>query len=100
LLHSLIHGVGMTLVCRVVHHKCYLPNEEGYYEATWYDRYPIKQFEVFQVQKEKVTCGMQICTDLWFMENPRHFARKKAHLILNPRATPPSTLEKWLVGGI
>jgi len=43
--------------------------------------------------------GFVICTDLWFFQHARAYGKKGVHLIICPRATPRTTLEKWLVGG-
>jgi N-carbamoylputrescine amidase len=73
-----------------------LPDEEGYWEASWYERgdegfAPIKAGEAL--------LGFVICTDLWFFQHSRSYGKMGAHLIVCPRATPRSTLDKWLAGG-
>lgn len=79
-----------------IHSKTYLPNEEGYWEATWYDRAPI-DFQPITV--EGITIGVAICTEMWFMHHIRAYSQQGIHLMLNPRSTPFSTNEKWLIGG-
>jgi N-carbamoylputrescine amidase len=78
------------------HTKYYLPNEEGYWEASWYERGD-KDFSPLQVGDAFL--GFVICTDLWFFEHSRSYGKKGVHLIACPRATPKSTLDKWLAGG-
>jgi len=81
---------------RAIHYKNYLPNEPGYYEASWYERggRPFTQFEV-----RGWKAGMMICSDLWSMANARSYGKGGAGLIAVPRATPYSSLEKWVAGG-
>ncbi len=81
---------------RAAHLKYYLPDEDGFWEASWYERGD-GLFEI--IEAGGVKAGFQICTDLWFMERSRDLGRQGAHLIAAPRATPPSTSEKWLAGG-
>ena len=79
-----------------VHEKYYLPNESGYWEANWYDRgEPV--FDTCEALG--VTIGIQICTEMWFFEWARHFARNGVDLLCVPRATPHASTDKWLAGG-
>ncbi len=82
--------------CRAVHHKYYLPDEDGYWEASWYERGD-GSFRTFPAGPAQA--GFLICTDLWFLERARAYGRAGAHLLLVPRATPTVTTDKWLVGG-
>lgn len=81
---------------RSAHFKYYLPDEEGFWEASWYERGE-KDFSPIQVGSALL--GFLICTDLWFFEHSRSYGKKGVHLIACPRATPKSTLDKWLAGG-
>lgn len=78
------------------HEKYYLPDEEGYYEHTWYDRGD-GQFEVARFADVRV--GVQICTEMWFYEWARHYAASRADMLCIPRATPHGSVRKWLAGG-
>ncbi|TNF86338.1 MAG: carbon-nitrogen hydrolase family protein [Gammaproteobacteria bacterium] len=79
-----------------VHEKYYLPDEAGYWEASWYQRgEPV--FEPCRALD--LTIGVQICTEMWFLEWARHFARADAELLCVPRATPHASTAKWLAGG-
>ena len=81
---------------RYAHTKYYLPNEKGYWEASWYE----KGDGVFKpIQAGNAMLGLVICTDLWFFQHARAYGKKGVHLIACPRATPRSTLDKWLAGG-
>lgn len=81
---------------RSAHTKYYLPDEEGFWEASWYERSRCS-FDVTETCGIKI--GFQICTDMWFMEHSRDLGRQGAQVIAIPRATPRSTLDKWLAGG-
>lgn len=78
-----------------VHTKQFFPNEEGYYEAGWFERGELK-FRVVDVKGLKV--AFLICTDVWFGEWARRYGRQGAHLIVVPRATPRPSLERWRTG--
>lgn len=78
------------------HAKSYLPNDEGYWEANWYDRAPVE----FQATKvDDLTLGFMICTEIWFFQHARDYGKQGAHFLLNPRSTPRHTNAKWLAGG-
>ena len=79
-----------------IHQKTYLPNDDGYWEANWYDRAPID----FQpVSLGELSIGVTICTEIWFMQHAREYGKRGIHLLLNPRSTPAFSNEKWLAGG-
>ncbi len=83
-----------------LHAKTYLPNEPGFWEATWYDRGPTR-FEVARIEAsgEAVRAGFAICTELWFGHIAREYARSGVELALTPRATYAGSTEKWIAGG-
>ena len=81
---------------RFAHRKYYLPNEPGFWEASWYRRGE-KSFEA--VMTGKVNVGFQICTELWFTEHSRTYARQGVHILAAPRATEFSSADKWVAGG-
>jgi N-carbamoylputrescine amidase len=76
-----------------VHTKQYFPDEEGYYEARWFDPGE-RHFRV--ASAGALRCGFLICTELMFNEHARRYGRIGAHVILVPRATG-SSLDRWLV---
>lgn len=78
------------------HTKYYLPDEEGYWEATWYKRGD-GVFTPIQVTDLRI--GFQICTDLWFFEKARAYGRQGIQILANPRATEKATVDKWLAAG-
>ena len=81
---------------RAVHHKYYLPNEKGWWEASWYERGE-KNFTVIQTGLAKI--GFLICTELWFGVHAREYAMQGIELLVCPRATGRSSTDKWIVGG-
>ncbi len=81
---------------RPIHAKAYLPDEDGFWEATWYEA-AAPSFEPAACGAARA--GMLICTELWFGEHARAYGRQGAHLLLCPRATPSLAAGKWLAGG-
>lgn len=81
---------------KAVHRKYYLPDEEGFWEATWYERGD-GHFNSIEIRDTKI--GFMICTDIWFFHHSRSYAKKGVHLIAHPRATQRANLDKWLVAG-
>jgi N-carbamoylputrescine amidase len=79
-----------------IHRKTYLPNEDGYWESTWYDRAPV-DFQPVTIDGKNI--GAMICTELWFMQHAREYGQQGVHLIVNPRSTPYSSNDKWIAGG-
>lgn len=87
-----------------VHTKYYLPDDDGFWEASWYERGEKSFTPVFMEWSGErsgslVGFGLLICTELWFLEHARAYGQAGVHLIANPRATHRDTVEKWLVGG-
>lgn len=81
---------------RSVHDKRFLPDEEGFREASWYGPGP-DRFDTVDVSG--VRAGFLICTELWFADRARDYARAGSHLLLTPRATPAYSRDKWLAAG-
>jgi N-carbamoylputrescine amidase len=79
-----------------MHYKSYLPDEDGFWEASWYGR-GSREFTIARLHQ--LNLGILVCTELWFLEQARFLGRAGAHLIITPRATQFATREKWLVGG-
>lgn len=77
---------------RTVHRKTFLPDEPGFWEATWYDRGPV-DFAAFDTSAGRI--GVSICTEMWFTQH----LYPDVELVVVPRATPIQTSEKWLAGG-
>ncbi len=85
-------GVGY----RGAHAKYYLPDEEGFWEASWYGR---GDGRFVSIESGRAKMGFLICSELWFLERARAYGKAGVHLLLCPRGAELRTLEKWLVGG-
>ena len=81
---------------KAVHAKYYLPDEEGFWEASWYERGK-RDFTVAQCLG--INVGFLICTELWFLEHARAYCKQDIHLLVCPRVTPKSSVDKWIAGG-
>ncbi len=81
---------------RRLHDKSYLPDEAGFWEASWYGRGD-GGHRVAEVGGLRV--GVLVCTEMWFLEHGRAYGRAGAHVVVTPRVTPEYSLDKWLAGG-
>ncbi|MEE9297676.1 MAG: carbon-nitrogen hydrolase family protein [Acidimicrobiia bacterium] len=81
---------------RPAHHKFFLPDEDGFWEATWYDRGD-GTFDASTTAAGGV--GFLICTEVWFTEHARAYGRDGITILASPRATEWSSRDKWLAGG-
>lgn len=79
-----------------VHKKYYLPDENGFWENTWYKR---GDGNFTTVRISGMNIGFLICTELWFSQHAREYAKQGIHLLLCPRATPSTSSGTWLAGG-
>ncbi|MCP3902462.1 MAG: carbon-nitrogen hydrolase family protein [Planctomycetes bacterium] len=85
-----------TDACIAAHRKRHLPEEEGFWESSWYTRGD-DDSEV--VDAAGVRIGFAICTEIWFHGHARACGRRAAHVIASPRATLASSTDKWIAGG-
>ncbi len=81
---------------KTVHTKYYLPDESGFWEASWYERGG-GDFSLADTSRGKV--GFLICTEIWFNWHAREYGKQGMHLLVCPRATPNPTAPKWVAGG-
>ena len=79
-----------------IREKYYLPDEAGYWEHTWYDRGE-RTFPT--ARAGDAIFGVQICTEMWFLEWARHYGASRADLLCIPRATPRGSIDMWVAGG-
>jgi N-carbamoylputrescine amidase len=79
-----------------VHFKSYLPDESGYYEASWYSR-GNRDFAPFDAGKSRA--GFMICSELWAMPHARRYGKDGVQLLVVPRCTGKGSVEKWVAGG-
>ena len=82
---------------RGVHYKNYLPDEGGFYEASWYQRGD-RTFTPFSASGWK--SGFMICSDLWSMASARSYGKRGVGLIAVPGCTRVACMEKWVAGGL
>jgi N-carbamoylputrescine amidase len=81
---------------RILHTKYYLPDEPGFWEASWYER-GAGDFSLADTSKGKV--GFLICTEIWFIAHAREYGKQGMQILVCPRATPNPTAPKWVTGG-
>lgn len=81
---------------RAAHHKFHLPDEEGFWEASWYERGD-GRFALAEARGARI--GFLVCTEMWFGERARAYGEAGAQLVAIPRCTPRESLGKWLAGG-
>ena len=62
------------------HRKAYLPDEPGYWEASWYDRGP-PTFEPVDTPLGRI--GILLCTELWFLQHARTLGRSGVDFLLS-----------------
>ena len=71
------------------HTKYYLPDETGFWEASWY-RPGEATFETISCHDAVI--GFLICTELWFTQHARAYGRQGANIIVCPRVTPAAVV--------
>jgi predicted amidohydrolase len=81
---------------QAIHEKYYLPNEDGVWEASWYQP---GTGDFTPVESQSATIGTLICSELWALECARAYGQQGVHILVTPRMTQAITVEKWLVGG-
>ena len=81
---------------KATHRKRYLPEESGFWEASWYSRGG-GDFTSVEVQSARV--GFMICTEMWFLAHAREYGKQGVHFLASPRATLAPSVDKWLAGG-
>lgn len=80
---------------RPLHRKQFFPEEDGWYEATWF-RADGGGFAVHEVVG--LHLGVLLCTELMFNEQARRYGRAGADLIVVPRATGAAH-RSWFTAG-
>jgi N-carbamoylputrescine amidase len=78
------------------HHKYYLPEEDGFWEASWYER---GDGTFNPIDTGAASLGFLICSELWFFERARAYGKAGSHMLLTPRCTEAASVETWLTGG-
>jgi len=83
---------------RRAHTKYYLPDEDRFWEASWYSRGD-GRFEPLSVGAGKMMVGFLICTELWATWEAHSYGKAGTQIIVTPRCTERKTVDKWLAGG-
>ena len=85
----------------VTHRKQYLPDEDGFWEASWYapGRAGTECVTAHGPDGSGATIGFAICTEMWFLHRAREYSKKDVQLLACPRATLRSSVGKWVAGG-
>jgi N-carbamoylputrescine amidase len=78
------------------HEKHFLPNEAGFWEATWCSR---GNGKFLVANAGTLSVGFLICTELWSIESARVYGKAGAHLVASPRSSLLETRDKWHVAG-
>ena len=84
-----------------VHRKHYLPDEPGYWEATWYGRGD-GRFEPAVINRggeDEARVGFLLCSELWFFQHARAYGQAGVDLLLAPRASSKAKADMWIAGG-
>jgi N-carbamoylputrescine amidase len=79
-----------------VHTKQFFPDEEGYFEARWFEPGD-RHFRIVEAGDTGSRVGFLICTELMFNEHARRYGREGADIILAPRAVGRQSLPRWEV---
>jgi N-carbamoylputrescine amidase len=82
-------------VVRPLHRKQYFPNEPGWFESEWYAG-DSSGFDVAEMLGIKV--GVLLCTEAMFNERARAYGKRKASLVVIPRASG-TDIESWKIAG-
>ena len=69
---------------RGAHTKYYLPNEDGFWEASWYSRGD-GRFDPISVGAGRLMVGFLICTELWATWKAHSYGESGAEIIVSPR---------------
>lgn len=77
--------------------KAFVPDEPGSWEARWFERGDAV-FPAFHAGA--LSFGLNICTELWALENYADYAAGGVQAVLSPRATARATTAKWLSAGV
>ena len=76
-----------------VHTKYYFPEEEGFYEETWFNREQMT-FDLIEINGLKI--GFLLCTEIWFTQHTHQYGLEGMDLLLCPRATGKTSIAQWI----
>jgi len=77
-----------------IHTKSFFPEEPSFWEETWFDHEEVKSFEVLPINGIKI--GVLLCTEMWFIEYARQYAKQGIDVLVCPRATGEASVNKWI----
>jgi N-carbamoylputrescine amidase len=77
-----------------IHTKSFFPEETFFWEETWFDHEDVKKFELLEINGIKI--GALLCTEMWFTEYARHYAKQGIDILLCPRATGMTSVDRWI----
>jgi len=77
-----------------LHTKCFFPEEDHFWEETWYDADPEQAFETLEIGGIRI--GVLLCTEMWFTQYARQYGKQGADLLLCPRATGFASVNQWI----
>ena len=80
---------------RTLHRKQYFPKEPGWFETEWYSS-DSSGFHVAEIMG--INVGVLLCTEAMFNERARAYGKRRASLIVIPRASG-SNIESWKIAG-
>ncbi len=76
-----------------IHSKQYFPEEEHFWEASWYDA-DAKGFSLLNIDGLRI--GILLCTEIWFTQHARVYGEQGIDLLLCPRATGKTSVDQWV----
>lgn len=80
----------------LIHAQAYLPDEEGFWEASWYQP---GEPDFAPVTVRGASLGFLVCSELWALDWAIRLGRPGVDALITPRLTGKATRGKWLVAG-
>ena len=77
-----------------IHTKSFFPEEPHFWEESWYNHEGAKTFELLEFGGIKI--GVLLCTEMWFTEYARNYAKQGIDILLCPRATGIASCGQWI----
>src|ERR1051326_672617 len=76
-----------------IHTKSFFPEEPLFWEESWFD-HGEKKFELLEISGIKI--GVLLCTEMLFTEYARQYGKQGIDILLCPRATGMSWVDRWI----
>jgi predicted amidohydrolase len=77
-----------------IHTKSFFPEEPFFWEERWFDPEEEKTFELLEIGGIKI--GVLLCTEMWFTDYARHYGKQGIDILLCPRATGMTSVDRWI----